>query len=110
MKKTIDLNDFRNAFIDYGRANHFSYQGLKILFEQLEQLEQEQDQESELDVIGLCCDFNETTLTEWQHDYGNDKTEKMTDTEKLDYIMDRTWLLCHFENDKGEIVIIYQAY
>jgi hypothetical protein len=110
MKRTIDLNEFRDLFQLYGRGNNFSLKGLEILFNELEALEHDTGEERELDVIGLCCDFSETTLDDWQHDYGNDETETMTDSKKIEHISDRTWLLAHFKNELGETVVIYQNY
>ena len=52
-------DDFRQAFKQMGRENQFSYEGLKTLFEMLEDYEHGSDQEIELDVIALCCDFTE---------------------------------------------------
>lgn len=59
MKTTISLYDFRDAFQRMGRGNQFSYDGLEILFDYLEQYEEGTGEEVELDVIALCCDFAE---------------------------------------------------
>lgn len=60
MKQTVYLDDFRQAFKDAGRANHFSYDGLEVLFNCFEELDQGSGQETELDVIALCCEFEES--------------------------------------------------
>lgn len=59
MKKTLNYYDFRTEFRTYGREDQFSRQGLKALFEYLEDLEQDCGEEIELDVIGLCCEYVE---------------------------------------------------
>jgi predicted ArsR family transcriptional regulator len=59
MKTTISIYDFRDAFQKAGRQNQFSYDGLEILFDYLEEFEDDTGEEMELDVIGLCCDFAE---------------------------------------------------
>ena len=59
MKKTIDIYDFRDAFNRAGRGNHFTYDGLTALFEYIEEYEEGTGDEIELDVIALCCEFNE---------------------------------------------------
>lgn len=41
MVKTINLYDFERAFVDMNRANNFTYEGKKALFEYLEQYEEE---------------------------------------------------------------------
>ena len=59
MKKTINEDQFVQAFKDYGRENQFSREALKALFEYIEGLEEDTGEETELDVIALCCEFTE---------------------------------------------------
>jgi hypothetical protein len=59
MKKTINFYDFEDAFKKYDRDINFSYDGKRALFDYLEELEKGSEEEMELDVIGLCCDFSE---------------------------------------------------
>ena len=59
MKQTINLSQFRDEFNSI-RPNNFSYEGLEILFDYLEEMEPDLD----LDVIALCCDYSEMTLEE----------------------------------------------
>lgn len=70
MKKTIGFNDFSDAFVDYGRSDHFSYDAKKAIFEYLESLEEDTGEEIELDVVGVCCDFSEASLEEINSDNG----------------------------------------
>ena len=70
MKKTVTLSTFRDAFRTMNRLDHFSYEGLAVLFKDLEQYEEDCDIEFELDVIAFCCDFYEYTLEEANRDYG----------------------------------------
>ena len=70
MKTTINLHQFRDAFYRMDSKTNFSYQGLEILFEYLEELEEGTDQEIELDVIALCCDFSEDTPENIGEAYG----------------------------------------
>lgn len=58
MIETVNISRFRAAFVECDRATNFSYEGLSILFEYLDEL----DPDMELDVIGICCDFNEDTI------------------------------------------------
>jgi hypothetical protein len=55
MKQTINLSKFRGAFYSMGRSEQFSYEGLEVLFDYLE----DYDEDMELDVVALCCDFEE---------------------------------------------------
>jgi hypothetical protein len=41
------------------RKENFSYEGLRLLFDYLEEVEADSGVEIELDVIALCCDFTE---------------------------------------------------
>lgn len=72
MYETIDKSLFESRFKDYGRVGpnkNFSYRGLDVLFEYLEDLEQDLGEQIELDVIALCCDYRELTLSELWSDY-----------------------------------------
>jgi len=70
MKKTINFYDFERAFVDCGRSDHFSYEAKKAIFEYLESYEEDTGEEIELDVVGVCCDFSESSLEEINSDNG----------------------------------------
>ena len=81
MKTTINEYDFIEAFKSAGRENQFSREGLIALFHYLEELDMEMGEETELDVIALCCGFAEYESFEaFKRDYG-DKYEIMEDLE-----------------------------
>ena len=61
MKTYISVYSFMRAFKEC-RPDNFSYDGLKVLFEYLEEYEIDIGEELELDIIGLCCDFSESTF------------------------------------------------
>ncbi len=61
MKTYISEYSFMRAFKEC-RPDNFSYDGLKVLFEYLEEYEMDIGEELELDVIGLCCDFSESSF------------------------------------------------
>jgi len=78
--KTLNVHDFRQAFIDYDRAGQFSYEGLGALFEWLEELAADTGMPYELDVIGLCCEFTEySDLEEIQANYSSTKIDSIYD-------------------------------
>jgi hypothetical protein len=110
MKTTISLYDFRDAFYQANRGAQFSYDGLKVLFEYLEEYEDSTGSEVELDVIGLCCDFNESTLEEIAENYGFTFSEDDDDDEKrenlIEWLSDRT-IVCGETNDGS---IVYQSF
>ena len=105
MKTTISVYDFRDAFHKAGRNKQFSYDGLGILFEYLEEVEESCGEEFELDVIGLCCDFAESDWETIAQDYSIEFDEDADDEDKeaavLDYLADQDALI---GNTKGAIV------
>ena len=62
MFQSINEHQFRQAFADYGRIDNFTYDGLTLLFDYLEEYEESTGQAIELDVIALCCEYDEDTL------------------------------------------------
>jgi len=86
MKQSINMYDFERAFKNFERDN-FSYDGLKALFEYLEEYEEGTGEEVELDVIALCCEYMEyDSLKEYNDDYGTKYSE-------IDAIQDDTTLI-----------------
>ena len=86
MKQTISVYGFRDAFHHAGRGDQFSYEGLGVLFDFIEDCERHTGDEWELDVIGLCCDFDEMDLGELISQYPDiledtDHTELTDDNE-----------------------------
>jgi len=80
MKNTINLYDFRDAFMQI-RPDNFSYQGLEILFEWLEEYEESTGEEIDLDVIAICCEWSETTREEiiQYYDIPEDERENLVE-------------------------------
>lgn len=104
MKQTVGLNTFRDAF-QAVRPDNFSFAGLEVLFDYLEQWENETGEELELNVIALCCDYSEDTLSSVLENYG---------LESLDELEQRTLVLRvagFADGEEGiEKRIIYQNY
>ena len=86
MKTTVSLYDFREAFRTCGRAEQFSYEGLEVLFDYLEQYEDETGEELELDVIALCCDFYEDTVGAIADNYSIDLTDCEDEDEQAEVV------------------------
>ena len=72
MKQTVNLHIFRDAFYRMGRKDQFSCEGLEILFNYIEEMEQDIGEEIDLDVIALCCDYAESTIDDLISDYAID--------------------------------------
>ena len=102
MVKTISFYDFERAFVDMNRANNFTYEGKKALFEYLEEYEEETGEPVELDVIALCCEYSEyASLKEFQKDYGDE-------FKSIEDIEDETTVIRIGEIDGEEAFIIAQ--
>ena len=87
MKTTVSRYDFERAFVDTDRKENFSYEGLGLLFDYLEDYEEQTGEEIELDVIALCCDYNEDTVADIARNYSID-LEGMDDEEQLEAVRD----------------------
>ena len=86
MKQSVNIYDFEREFKRFER-NNFSWDGLKALFEYLEEYEEGTGEEIELDVIALCCEYAEyDSLKEYNDDYGTKYGE-------IDLIQDDTTLI-----------------
>ena len=103
MKQTVYEYDFRQAFEAAGRAGNFSYEGLGVLFDYLEEV----DEDYELDVIGLCCEYAEATLDEINSDYNQDFDDI---EEAQDWLNERTAVCGMAENDDGEETIVFAQF
>jgi predicted ArsR family transcriptional regulator len=94
MKTTVSRYDFERAFSDADRKENFSYEGLKVLFEYLEQYEDDTGEEIELDVIALCCEYSEDTLAAIASNYGLELPEDEDEDEHFEaveaYLQDHT--------------------
>jgi hypothetical protein len=106
MKQTIGLSQFTDAFMSI-RPKNFTYEGLEVLFNGLEEFEEDTNEEIELDVISLCCDYCEMTMSEIVDAYGYLMDEdRLNDDDAFSYVEDwlnnQTWLIG--ETDKNTYI------
>lgn len=87
MKTTVNLYEFRQAFQNI-RPDNFSYEGLEVLFDYLEECENDLGEEYELDVIALCCDFSEDTPLSIAENYGIEVDINENDEEIMQQVKD----------------------
>jgi hypothetical protein len=85
MKTTVSFYDFKRAFVDCGRENQFSHEGLKVLFDYHEDYEEQTGEELELDVIAMCCGYSEDHPDDIISIYSID-VDGMDEDEKLDAV------------------------
>jgi len=106
MIEHVTFSTFYDHFMAL-RPKHFSDDGLRALYEYLEDFEDSTGEQIEFDVIALCCDFVEyTDLYEYatDHDFdAPDEDEEVEDYEERirDYLYDNGTFL---EFDGGIIV------
>jgi hypothetical protein len=87
---TIDhASQFRDQFHRAGRGDQFSYEGLGLLFDYLEEIDPDYD----LDVIALCCEYSEASYAEIAEMYDIDLNgvheDKISEV-IMDYLSDNT--------------------
>ena len=70
MKQTITQSDFHDAFIHMDRNDNFSYEARELLFDYFEEI----DEDMELDVIAICCEYYEDSADSIASNY-MDNTE-----------------------------------
>jgi hypothetical protein len=87
MKQTIGFSEFQDAFTSL-RPQNFSLQGLGVLWDYLEECEQDCGEEYELDVIALCCEFTEDTPLSIAEAYGIEIDPNENDDEILQQVKD----------------------
>lgn len=63
-----DYSLFESRFKDYSRLDQFP-KGLRALYEYLENLATDTGGPIELDVIGLCCEYVESSIEDALRDY-----------------------------------------
>lgn len=100
--QTINQSNFHDAFISAGRKDQFSYEGLKALFEHLEEYAESTGEPLELDVIALCCDYSEETLEDIKKNYTDIETPKDLENETTVIMVD--------DSDEENPTVIYAAF
>ena len=111
MKQDVTFSQCTSAFHNHGRGDQFSYDALRVLFDYFEELDEQNtvlpmdshparydliNKETELDVIGICCEYSEETWREIADYYLNsiDLSDCDDDDEReqtvLEYLHDRT--------------------
>jgi hypothetical protein len=79
MKQTLNKDQFRFAF-NQVRPDQFSYEAQGMIFDYLEEC----DEDMELDVIAICCDFSEGDFQEVANELDDDEDELAQECEGLD--------------------------
>lgn len=96
MHGTVRFSDFVDRFHNFGRADQFSCEGLRALFDYLE----EYSEQIELDVVALCCNYTEyRNLEEFQNEYGEEY-------QSIEDVQDKTTVLSCPSSDNSNAFIV----
>lgn len=110
MKETVTESRFIQAFLAT-RPEQFSRKALVALFDYLDKLEQDLGEETELDVIGLCCEWAEyKDAIEAAEAYGweapeipeGEERDDTSDRKALEFLQDNTHVI---DFDGGVLVL-----
>lgn len=96
MKQSLNFSQFVDAFRAYDRYDSFGYAGLRVIFDYLEDYEDQTGEEIEMDVIAICCDYNMMAIEDIVNEYRIDVADVDEDDVEqyvLDYLNDRTMVL-----------------
>jgi len=99
MKTTVSRYDFERAFVDADRKENFSYEALGLLFDYFEE---QTGEEIELDVIAICCEYNEDTVADIASNYSVDLSD--LDPEDDDYEEQCTEAVRDYLNDNTQLI------
>ena len=100
MKQTINFYNFSDAFRKAGRADQFTYEGQRAIFDYLEEYEDSTGEEVELDVVAICCEYMEYENLEEFHniydkkDYPN--LEKLRDYTQVIEVGEDSFIIAEF--------------
>lgn len=110
--KTFNENDFINEFKACNRMDNFSLNGLRILFESLEQTAIDCEMSIEMDVIALCCEYSEDSAEAIAIGYNIGYGEEGEDINQMveEYLQDNTYVCGQYEDDNGVTYFVYQAF
>ncbi len=112
MKTTVHKQHFIDAFMTSSNyCNNFSYEGLGILFDYLEQLEDDCGEELEFDLVAIACEYAEYSAANVINDYKIDIDDDAEDDEIVDtvreYLQDNTSLCGEYTEDDGTVMFVF---
>lgn len=102
MKQSITFSQFVEAFHAHVRYDSFGYAGLRVIFDYLEDYKDQTGEETELDVIAICCDYNMMSFDDVAREYNidlahldaeDDDYEEQCEEAVLNYLNEHTMVL-----------------
>ena len=103
--QTLNVYQFRDAFMASSRKDQFSYEALGAIFDYLEEYSDSTGEPVELDIIAICCEWVEMTWQDIATEYGVDLSMCDDDDERMGEV--ETYLCNHTaftEVDNGRFV------
>jgi hypothetical protein len=107
MKQTIGLSQFQDAFQAI-RPDNFTYEGLEQLFDYFESWEADGNEEIELDVIAICCEYEELSIEEIIRQYNieaDDIEDDDIEDHVFNYLAEHTSVIGRTDNS-----IVFQSF
>jgi len=109
----VNFSSFCDAFFRMSREDNFSYAGKQALFDYLEEMSEDTGENYELDIIALCCEWQELTPEEIVEQYACIKEDLNLDEdeEEPEIELDAVLQVLHGyttarETDSGTIIFI----
>lgn len=89
MKQTISKQHFVNEFADCNRSENFSREAREMLFDYFEEYEESTGEEVELDVIAICCEYEENDYEYIAGQY-SELEDDATEEDVIEYLENNT--------------------
>lgn len=110
MYRTVTFSAFCDAFFDKGRQDSFSYKAKRCLFDYLGDYEDSTGTHVELDVIALCCDYNEASWDEIADNYSIALSDCEDDDERIEAVRDYLEYHSFIVGEPSDGVFVYQVF
>jgi hypothetical protein len=115
--QSVTFSQFCDAFTAMDRQDQFSYAGKKSLFAYLKSYSEESGAPLKLDVIALCCEYQESTLDEIIESYSTriDAEDHVDDTDGyyaavLTWLNDQTLVCDQPSNPDGDTNVVFAQF
>lgn len=113
MKTTVYRSEFHDYFTRSDTyKNQFSYEAREILFDYFEEYEESVGEVMEFDLVSICCDFSEATVSEIIFDYGYMMSEEeKASVEGVSEFLDHHSVVCgSYVDSEGDTVFVFAQF
>ena len=98
---TLSANDFITLFDEFDRSENFSRRARQVLFDYLDGLSDDIDEDISIDIIGLCCNWAEYSASELLSEYSHMIEEEDTSAEELAELLKDSTTVITVEHGPG---------